>query len=165
MRTCFQELVPRTKWKSSERNVQVGDVGLIKYSSKHAAPAFRLCRVAAVFPDEEGHVRTCEVKLRPRRQGESGAPSYKYRAPNVLKVGVQRIAIILPVEEQSGDVQQAAADDDVRQTTEDDVRRTTDNDVQKPTDDSGVRHNGAAPQEIPRKSLSRACKGRPVNRL
>ena len=99
-RSCFASLVPRTKWKKEERNARIGDIALLKYSSKFAAPSFRLCRVSGVKEDGEGVVRTCEVTLRPQRQGESGLATYKYKKPSPFEVGVQRLAIILPVEEQ-----------------------------------------------------------------
>ena len=100
-RSCFSDLVPRAKWKVKERNVKEGDIALLKYSSKFSAPAFRLCRITATKEDEEGLVRSCEVKMRPRRSGESGQATYKYRRPEPLTVGVQRLAVILPIEEQN----------------------------------------------------------------
>ena len=75
----------------------------MKYSSKFAAPSLRLCRVSGVKEDEEGVVRTCEVTSRPQRQGESGLAAYKYKKPSPFEVGVQRLAIILPAEEQDRD--------------------------------------------------------------
>jgi hypothetical protein len=97
---CFPELVPRRKWKTAHRNIQPGDVCHIKYPSKFASPTFRLCRVKSTFPDPEGVVRTCQVVMRPRRIGESGKVGYKHKSPEELEVGVQRLAVILPVEEQ-----------------------------------------------------------------
>ena len=100
MKRCFPDMVPRRKWKQSHRNVEVGDVCLLKYSSKFATPTFRLCRVASVAPDQEGLVRTCNVAMRPRRVGESGSRTYRYKEPTILTVGVQRLAVLLPAEEQ-----------------------------------------------------------------
>ena len=100
MAQCFPELVPRRKWKTTHRNIQPGDVCHIKYQSKFASPTFRLCRVKSTFPDPEGVVRTCQVVMRPRRIGESGKAAYKHKSPEELEVGVQRLAVLLPVEEQ-----------------------------------------------------------------
>ena len=103
-KSCFAHLVPRTKWKAKYRNVKIGNIALLKYSSKFTAPTFRLCRISDTKEDKEGVVRTCEVTMRPRRQGESNQPTYQYRRPQPFEVGVQRLAVILPIEEQ-GDSQ------------------------------------------------------------
>ena len=104
-RLCFPSLMPRTKWKRDEQNARIGDTPLLKFSSKFAAPSFRLCRVSGVKEDEEGVVRTCKITMRPQRKGESGRTAYKYKKPSPFKVGVQRLAIILPVKEQEGGTQ------------------------------------------------------------
>ena len=100
MRSSFAELVPRTKWKLKTRNLRVGDVCLLKYASRFARPAYRLCRVTEVLPDDEGTVRSCKVQMRPRRQGEDSEPTYKPKEPSTMVVGVQRLVVIMAVEEQ-----------------------------------------------------------------
>ena len=97
---CFPELVPRRKWKTVHRNIQPGDVCHIRYTSRYSSPTFRLCRVKTILPDSEGIVRTCQVVMRPRRVGEPGKAAYKHKSLEELEVGVQRLAVILPVEEQ-----------------------------------------------------------------
>ena len=57
-------------------------------------------------PDEDEVVRSCTVELRPRREREAGARTYRYKPPRSLPVAVQRLGVILPVEEQQ-EVQQA----------------------------------------------------------
>ena len=47
---CFPDLMPRTKWKTKYRNLKEGDICHIKYAYKHAAPAYRLCKVSRVRP-------------------------------------------------------------------------------------------------------------------
>ena len=91
MRSSFAELVPRTKWKVKTRNLRVGDVCLLKYASRFSRPAYRLCRVTEVLPDDEGTVRSCKVQMRPRRQGEDSEPTYKPKEPSTIVVGVQRL--------------------------------------------------------------------------
>jgi hypothetical protein len=107
MSKCFPDLVPRTKWKTKHRNLREKDICHIKYASKHTAPAYRLCRVSKVFPDHEGVVRTVEVEMRPRRQGKTGAAKYTHKNPVQMKVGVQRLAVVLPREEQEAERQQS----------------------------------------------------------
>ena len=69
-RSHFPTLVPRTQWKTSSRNVQVGDIALLWYTTKYNAPSYRLCRIVGVKVGEDGQVRSCDVALRPRRKGE-----------------------------------------------------------------------------------------------
>ena len=99
-RSYFPTLVPRTKWKSSSRNVRVGDIALLRYSTKYTAPSYRLCKVVGVKTGEDGQVRSCEVALRPRRKGEDQEERHQHKKLATLTVGVQRIAVILPMEEQ-----------------------------------------------------------------
>ena len=40
------------------------------------------------------------MAMRPRRVGESGSRTYRYKEPTILTVGVQRLAVLLPAEEQ-----------------------------------------------------------------
>ena len=64
---------------------------------------YRLCKVVGVKIGEDGQVRSCEVALRPRRKGEDHGERYQHKKLATLTVGVQRIAVILPVEEQEGE--------------------------------------------------------------
>jgi hypothetical protein len=98
MDRVFPDLVPRQKWKNKYRNVSVGNIAMLKYSSKFSIPQYRLCKVSAVFPDKHGVVRTCEVVMRQRRIKEDGSPSYKVKKLVPLVVGVQRLSVQLPVE-------------------------------------------------------------------
>ena len=97
---CFPDLMPRTKWKTKYRNLKEGDICHIKYAYKHAAPAYRLCKVSRVLPDQEGTVRTVQVSMRPQRQEDASKTTYANRRQQILEVGIQRLAVILPVEEQ-----------------------------------------------------------------
>ena len=92
--------MPRTKWKSSSRNVQVGDIALPRYTTKYTAPSYSLCRVVRVKVGEDGQFRSCDVALRPRRKGEDQGKKYQHKTLAMNTVGVQRIAVIRPVEEQ-----------------------------------------------------------------
>ena len=77
----------------------MGDVCLLKYSSALGKHTFRLCRVVEVLPDEEGKNRMCRVSMRPRDAREKPRV-YTSKTPLEMLVGVQRLAVILPVEEQ-----------------------------------------------------------------
>ena len=106
MRSSFTELIPRKKWKVKTRNLRVGDVCLLKYASRFSRPAYKLCRVKEVLPDDEGTVRSCKVQMRPKRQGEDSEPSYRPKELSTIIVGVQRLVVILAVEEQEEDSKQ-----------------------------------------------------------
>ena len=67
-RSYFPTLVPRTKWKSNSRNVQDGDIALLRYTTKYTAPSYRLCRVVGVKVGEGQKLRCCpEAKEKGRR--------------------------------------------------------------------------------------------------
>ena len=71
----FQNLLLFQKWKDSQRhkNLQVGNVCLIKYNSK-VKGTYRLCCVHEVGPDADGVVGTVSVQLRPRDRHEPSLP-------------------------------------------------------------------------------------------
>ena len=98
----FPNLLPFRRYKDSQRhrNFQWGDVCFLKYDSK-VQPSYRLCRVEHVIADETGDVRTVEVALRPRNKKEKLLP-YKSKKPTIITVGVQRLALLVPVEELPG---------------------------------------------------------------
>ena len=96
--------MPYHKWKTEQRNVKIGDLVLVKYASKVTKGDFRLARVEEVFPDPEGIVRTVTVIMRPRdsREKVTKEPPYLLPKPPVeLKLGVQRLVVLFPVEEQT----------------------------------------------------------------
>ena len=68
-RSYFPSLVLRTKWTRGVRNAKIGDMALLKYSSKFAEPSFRLGRVSCIRKDVEGVVRTCQITMRPKDRG------------------------------------------------------------------------------------------------
>ena len=60
----FPLLLPYSKLEDTQRhkNLQVGDVCLIRYETK-VASTYRLCKIVRVFPSDGGVVRTVEVLL------------------------------------------------------------------------------------------------------
>ena len=104
----FVHMVPRTKWKSSERNIQLGDIGHLHYDRKLGPDSWRLVKVTEVKPDSQGVVRTIRVCYRSRHSSDLGK-KYKTRKQDKMEVGMQRFAVLLPVEEQvpgSGEVEE-----------------------------------------------------------
>ena len=92
-------LVPFKKWRIEKRSVQKDDIVLVLYDRKVAKGVYRLGRVVAVLPDVHGRVRTVTVGMRPKNAREDVLP-YVPKALEEITVGVQRIAVIFPVEEQ-----------------------------------------------------------------
>lgn len=87
-RDVFPHLVPRQKWKTSERNVRVGDFVLLKETNPiRIRGSFSKGLITAVFPGRDNRIRNVRVKT---EQGE-------YERP------ITRIVVIHPVEGYSDD--------------------------------------------------------------
>ena len=98
---CFDSLIPTRKWIDAQRNMQVGDIVLIQYSSKTAPGTYRLGRVINVETDEDNLVRTCTAKYNLIKPVvASNRDSLKDVVRKEIRVPVQRLVLILPVEEQ-----------------------------------------------------------------
>ena len=97
----FTSLVPTQRWQREKRNICVGDVVLVHYTSKSFPGTYRLARVKQVEVDEvDGLVHTCTVvysllaELKPKDRAK-----YKGITKKELRVPVQRLVLILPIEE------------------------------------------------------------------
>ena len=113
-RKVFPTLLPRKKWHHQSRNVQVGDIVLVQYKGR-IKTVWKLGKVSDVFPDKHSFVRTVEVELRGRNKREKPLP-YRYQPPLKLRLAVQRLCVLLPVEEQvqkGGPVKDASSVEDV----------------------------------------------------
>ena len=89
-------LVVRQKWHQVSRNVHVGDLVMIGESSPIKAK-YKLGVVDAVHPSEDGVVRSATVRYVLLQKNNAGRDVVK----NItVKRSVQRLALILPVEEQ-----------------------------------------------------------------
>ena len=97
----FESLVPLKQWKTVHRNVRVGDIVLVKYESKLKDPVFRRGRVTAVEPDKHGLVRDVTVATQPKVKKEA-APTAKIKRPVEQRLPIQRLVVLLPVEEIDG---------------------------------------------------------------
>ena len=96
----FTSLVPRQKWFYERRNMQVGDVVLIQYTGKCKPATYRLGVVIEVEVDDDGLVRTVSVEYSLLSElSETDRLLYKGITKKRLRVPVQRLVLILPVEE------------------------------------------------------------------
>ena len=99
IRVAFPLLVPRGKWTVQHRNLEVGDIVLLRYEAKFSKDRYRLAKVQRVHPDASGVVRTVTVGMRPRDARDRTLP-YRSRPLLEFEVAVQRLVVILPKEEQ-----------------------------------------------------------------
>ena len=97
----FSSLVPRQKWLFERRNMQVGDIVLIQYVGK-CKPATYM--VVEVEIDEDDLVRTVVVEYRLLAElSREARSSYKGLTKKKLRLPVQRLVLILPMEERDPD--------------------------------------------------------------
>ena len=99
MREVFNSLMPYRRWSKAYPNLSVGDICLLMTDSKVSHPTYRLCRIAEVFPDINGLVRTVRILSRPRDTRESSLP-YQVKELTSQTVSVQRLVLVMPVSEQ-----------------------------------------------------------------
>ena len=98
---CFASLVPTRKWLDAKRNMCVGDIVLIRYTSKSFPGSYRLGRVEQVEVDKDNLVRTCTVKYQLIKPiSSTNAATTQDVLAKEIRVPVQRLVLILPVEEQ-----------------------------------------------------------------
>ena len=103
-------LVPFKRWRVENRSLRVGDVVLVLYEKKIGKGTYRLGRVRKVHPDAHGVVRTVTVGLRKRDSREPLLP-YTAKPLEEIDLGVQRLAVICPVEDQEEEVVQGECED------------------------------------------------------
>ena len=99
---CFDSLLTTKSWTEAKRGVKVGDVVLIGYPDKSKVGTFRLGIVVQIEKDKDNLIRTCVVGYRliqkdlPIDQLRLYFKGIKWKK---LRVPVQRLCLILPVEE------------------------------------------------------------------
>ena len=98
----FDSLIPTRKWIEKQRNMCPGDVVLIEYKSKSLPGTYRLGRVRDVEVDERDNlVRTCTVDYKLVKPiTDANKNTVKDVISKEVRVPVQRLVLILPVEEQ-----------------------------------------------------------------
>ena len=97
---AFPHLVPFRRWKHEHRNLEAGDIVLVLHDKKIGKGVYKLGRVLKAHADTHGNVRTVTVGLRRGDSREAVLP-YIPRALDEVTLGVQRVAVILPVEDQT----------------------------------------------------------------
>ena len=99
----FSSLVPRQKWQVERRNMRKGDVVLISYFGKCRPATYRLGVVVSVVVDEDKLVRTVKVEYSLLSDlSVADRLAYKGVTKKRITVAVQRLCLILPVEEREG---------------------------------------------------------------
>ena len=99
---ALPHLLPYYRWEDAKRhrNLQAGDVCLALYESKVLAN-YHLCRVMKAKPSADGCVRTVSIGYLPRKNLRQTV--YHPVPLEIKEVAVQRLALIVPVEEQVHD--------------------------------------------------------------
>ena len=118
MLQVWESLVPVAKWRTAHRNVKAGDIVIVRYTSKVTKPEFRLGQIKETFADSKGLVRDVIVITRSRRGKPEDLLEYKTRKFDEQKLPVQRLAVLLPVEERDN----LPAPDDTLHLCEEDMR-------------------------------------------
>ena len=91
-RIYFPSLLVRQKWHTERRNLQVGDVCVMK-DANLLRGEWRLVLVTNTFPDQHGVVRNVEVRASSK---QDGSLTYKPHAANLLKRHVSNLVVIVP---------------------------------------------------------------------
>ena len=98
----FHALVPTHKWQRERRNMRKGDVVLIQYKNKSKSGEYKLGRIVKIEVDADGLVRTCIVRYSLiQHLTEKEKLIYKGVTKKYIRVAIQRLVLILPVEEQT----------------------------------------------------------------
>ena len=99
---CFDSVLPTKSWYKEERGAKVGDIVLISYVDKSKLGTWKLGMVSSVEMDTDGLIRTCTVDYRllrydlPANEMKIYLSGLKFRQ---IRVPVQRLSMVLPVEE------------------------------------------------------------------
>ena len=94
---------PKRKWTSPKRNVQPGDIVMLKYQKALGPDKFRLAKVDSVQEDTKGLVRTVKVLTRDKRKALREKSEVCKSGLMEMEVGVQRLVVLLPSEEAWGE--------------------------------------------------------------
>ena len=104
----FPHLLPYPKWYTRASNLKVGDICQLYFPGQMVAE-YKLVRVLDVHPDKRGLVRSVTIGYRPRRAREKPTACNTKLVKETL--GVQRLCLVLPVEEQGRLVEVNEVDD------------------------------------------------------
>ena len=98
----FSSLVPTQKWLKTGRAMCVGDIVLVEYKNKSFPGSYRLGRVTNVEADSTDNlVGTCTVLYKLIKPSSKNPKDiFKNVVKKEVRLPVQRLVLILPVEEQ-----------------------------------------------------------------
>lgn len=99
MTSSFDNLMIRTKWNVQVRNVRVGDVVLIRSTGRLTPGEYKRGLVLEVMEDKDGLVRNAIVQLY-RHDARRKVDCYNGEGQAKVKMAIQRLVVLLPVEEQ-----------------------------------------------------------------
>ena len=97
---ALELLTPLKKWTRAFRNLEVGDIVMLHGGKAFGKGEYRLGRVQALNTDSDGLVRTVVVGLCSRRRRGREAEAANRVPLELVPVAVQRLSVLLPVEEQ-----------------------------------------------------------------
>ena len=98
-RDSFPLFCPRRKWTTTQRNLQIGDIVMLRYQQQVGKDTFRLGKITEVHPDVHNVVRTVTVSIRNLRKVKKENRNNVSAPQTTMTVGVQRLVVLLPVEE------------------------------------------------------------------
>ena len=100
IRQAIPHLVPYRKWKVEHRSLQKGDIVAVHYGKSFGKGEYRLGRVLQTHPDSHNVVRTVTVGARGKDRSAKDL-TYVPKALEEHCLGVQRLSVICPIEEQT----------------------------------------------------------------
>ena len=95
LKLYFPTLLLRQKWHTDRRNMEVGDICLLKDSNVFRGE-WRLCEVTKAMKDERDKVRNVQVMVKPK---QSGSGPYIGTKPIYLNRHVNNLIVLVPVGE------------------------------------------------------------------
>ena len=98
----FPLLCPRPKWHTSQRNLEIGDIVLVRYEKGFGKEKYRMGKISDVKLDRQGLVRTAVVQVRDKRKGAREGVSTCRAGLVDMHLAVQRLVVLLPREEAWG---------------------------------------------------------------
>ena len=94
----LQNLQGRSKWTSPRRNLQIGDVVIVKDEHK-PRNCWSLAPVVGTYPSKDGLVRSIKVRIgHPNLSGDGN----RLHPPKELERPIHKLALLLPQEERPG---------------------------------------------------------------
>ena len=98
LKVCKPAMLSHRRWFDERRNLQVGDVVLVTDNSP-LIKSYQLAKVTEAQADSDGMVRTVEVGYKRYKATEKGTARYTGGSTTTLRRSVQRLVLIVPVEE------------------------------------------------------------------